>query len=108
MFIDRDAFTEAKNLLDVLYTTSQPVLTLINSPYNAETTLFNLTVAGLSDNQNVKEKFLVTGCNKLVKLEKMRLYVGTHIVKGDTRGPVCGFCGTLCATHVKRQFSSGT
>ena len=38
----------------------------------------------------------------------MRLHVGTHIVKGDTRGPVCGFCGTLFAIPVKRQFSSGT
>jgi len=107
-FICRDALNEAKILLQLIFSESQPVLPLINSPYNEQTTLFNIITPGVSSSQSVKEKCLVALCNRQVKLEQMRLHVGAHIVRGETTGPVCGFCGTLCGHAVKIKFSSGT
>jgi len=83
MFIDLEALSEAKGLLEII---------LNNSP-------------GLASS---KEKCCVPGCSKSIKIDRMRLHVGAHIVRKDTLVPVCGFCGVVCNSPVSIVFSSGT
>ena len=87
MFFEPENLLEAKDLLQTVYSSTQPVLPLINYPYNAETKIFCLTMHTLETNLVGKERCKVVGCEKMVKLQ-MRLHVGVHIVNNETRSSV--------------------
>jgi len=81
MFIDLEALSEAKGLLEIILNNSKPVLPTINYPYSLPIENFNLSMPGLASS---KEKCCVPGCSKSIKIDRMRLHVGAHIVRKDT------------------------
>ncbi len=107
MFVDQENLEEAKGLLETIFNSSSPIVPIISYPNSLNIDCFNITLPSLVDSKT-KERCLVAGCNKFIKLDFMRLHVGAHVVRGETKGQVCGFCGVMCNSPVSIVFSSGS